>query len=714
MTNNSNPLNGYRFDTREKGIETRGEQFAKLVNGSTASNQKADAKQDKEIKKVANDLAAFKKNVYTKPQADGKFLTDKSLASYAKKADVYTKAEVDAKIPPEQDLSSYAKIEYVDNQISSLIAGAPGELDTLKEAADAINANIDNINAISAGLDAKANAADVYTKSEVDGLIPDVSEKVDWVESEGGRKHIVLPNHSNLLGTDTDGGTYNLAMVSKWNVADFGTSQLHMNLNSVDGNVTINDDKQIATVDQIPDVIVNFTETGRDETNPNSMMISGTTDLSQSEIAELIAAGKAVYLNVNDSEGNVVKYMSPTGGNTSVTGPGETDDNFLFNFMQDGNNVVFYVNRIASQRNLESTNERVTALENGQYHNVFVNFTETGRETLDNGVVKISGTTDFSETEIAEFISQGLSVYINTNDSDGNVAKYMSAQGGQVSMLEVNDDPEAFLFSFEQNGNDVVFYARGLAKAGESYTKAEVDAMLAEKQAEIDAIIVNFNKLKEIVGDLGGNVEYSVPADGKFSDMIKKSGVVKLTEDTVSGTYTGGITSKNITTLNLGGKTLEFTGATTTNPGIMAKGKQQYTITGGGKIDAGGRIAIEANGEDVVINLGGTMFGRPTYVNDRSGAELIYCYLGTINITEGIFKNNGEDKSCMLNCYDANYRDGKANIIVTGGKFYDFDPANNTAEGPGTSFVPDGYESVPSVVEEDGVEHTVYTVKKIA
>jgi hypothetical protein len=238
------------------------------------------------------------------------------------------------------------------------------------------------------------------------------------------------------------------------------------------------------------------------------LMVSGTTDLSQSEIAEFIAAGKSVYINVNDSEGNVAKYMSPAGGNISMTGPGETSDNFLFDFMQDGNNVVFYANKIASQRNLEATNARVTALENGQYHNVFVNFTETGRETLDNGVVKISGTTDFSETEIAEFISQGLSVYINTNDSDGNVAKYMSAQGGQVSMLEINDDPEAFLFSFEQNGNDVVFYARGLAKAGESYTKAEVDAMLAEKQAEIDEMLVNFNRLKEAVRDLGGDVDW--------------------------------------------------------------------------------------------------------------------------------------------------------------------------------------------------------------
>ena len=91
---------------------------------------------------------------------------------------------------------------------------------------------------------------------------------------------------------------------------------------------------------------------------------------------------------------------------------------------------------------------------------------------------------------------------------------------------------------------------------------------------------------------------------------------------------------------------------------------------------------------------------------------MIYCYLGTINISAGVFKNNGEDKKFLLNCYDANYRAGTAKIIVTGGKFYDFDPGNNAAEGPNTSFLAEGYHSESSTVIEDEVEHTVYTVKK--
>lgn len=239
----------------------------------------------------------------------------------------------------------------------------------------------------------------------------------------------------------------------------------------------------------------------------------------------------------------------------------------------------------------------------------------------------------------------------------------------------------------------------------------------AAQDVRIDSTVSDYKKLKEIVGDLGGDVEYAVPGDAKLTDALRKSGTVKLTEDIESATYAGGLTSKNVTTLNTNGKTLTFTGTTANNPGIMTRGAERLTVVGKGTVDGNGRIAIEANGADSVINLSGStgFFGaEPTYVTDRSGGELIYCYLGTINIYAGVFMNKGADKGFTLNCYDANYRAGKANIVVTGGKFYDFDPADNNAEGNGTSFVPEGYESVHTTEEIDGVTHDVYTVKKSA
>ena len=129
------------------------------------------------------------------------------------------------------DLANYTTKDYVDDKFESLIGGAPETLDTLKEIADALNDNA--------------------TMSDISDAI---SNKVNWTESTPGRNHIVLKNHDSILGTGTDGvSTYNVAMVSKWDVADFGSNQIHMNLNTVD-NVTINDDKVIVTNDQLNDL----------------------------------------------------------------------------------------------------------------------------------------------------------------------------------------------------------------------------------------------------------------------------------------------------------------------------------------------------------------------------------------------------------------------------------------------------------------------------
>lgn len=259
---------------------------------------------------------------------------------------------------------------------------------------------------------------------------------------------------------------------------------------------------------------------------------------------------------------------------------------------------------------------------------------------------------------------------------------------------------------------DLEVAVSGKADANTVYTQEEVDALIAEKEAEITQIKKDYNNLKEIVGEIGGNVEWGVPADGTFNNMMKKSGIVKLGEDTTTSTYAGGVTSKNKTTLHLNGKNLTFSGATKTNPAIMTRGKQELTIIGKGTFDADGRTAIEAASVDTVINLSGTtglFAAEPTYVTDKMEGELIYCYLGTINIYAGVFKNNGADKTFLLNCYDANYSAGTAKIVVYGGKFYDFDPSNAMSEpGAPISYLADGYHVETST---DG-ESTVYTVKK--
>lgn len=88
----------------------------------------------------------------------------------------------------------------------------------------------------------------------------------------------------------------------------------------------------------------------------------------------------------------------------------------------------------------------------------------------------------------------------------------------------------------------------------------------------------------------------------------------------------------------------------------------------------------------------------------------VYVMQGTANIKGGHYSimqlsepANGGDERFTLNCLDENYTANprKANIVVTGGSFVNFNPANNLAEGENTNFVSAGYE-IRSTTPVDG------------
>ena len=88
----------------------------------------------------------------------------------------------------------------------------------------------------------------------------------------------------------------------------------------------------------------------------------------------------------------------------------------------------------------------------------------------------------------------------------------------------------------------------------------------------------------------------------------------------------------------------------------------------------------------------------------------VYVEEGTAEIKGGTFevqqKYPDADKAdeFVLNCYDANRRNGTAKIIVTGGTFIGFNPGDCKAEGNGTNFVAPGYASVCESKTADGRE----------
>lgn len=87
-------------------------------------------------------------------------------------------------------------------------------------------------------------------------IAPDLSDYVKYQEFVAGasdkqRKTIQLANADSISGISTTGDGANLIMLSQWDKVDIGSNKYQMNLNSPDGVVQINDEKVVATTDQV-------------------------------------------------------------------------------------------------------------------------------------------------------------------------------------------------------------------------------------------------------------------------------------------------------------------------------------------------------------------------------------------------------------------------------------------------------------------------------
>ena len=138
---------------------------------------------------------------------------------------------------------------------------------------------------------------------------------------------------------------------------------------------------------------------------------------------------------------------------------------------------------------------------------------------------------------------------------------------------------------------------------------------------------------------------------------------------------------------------------------VRADGEDVEVTINGGYYDAGSgslyNIAVWAhNGSKVTINAGEFITGDD--VNGEAN-HCVYAAGGsTIEITGGLFKSTGKT-DWLLNCQDNN-----GTIVITGGTFVGFNPADCISEGEHTSFVAEGYEV--TVEEIDSVNY--YTVVK--
>lgn len=128
-------------------------------------------------------------------------------------------------------------------------------------------------------------------------------------------------------------------------------------------------------------------------------------------------------------------------------------------------------------------------------------------------------------------------------------------------------------------------------------------------------------------------------------------------------------------------------------------------LDGGNGCDGNYAIKI-VNG---TVNIyGGYFHSAPKTEGDAT--EVIYleagrAYTCNLNIYDGVFESGGDPKY-LINCRDA--YSFKCHIQIKGGTFVGFNPANNTAEGANTNWVPDGYVSTQTTYNGK----TAWEVKK--
>ena len=162
-------------------------------------------------------------------------------------------------------LGNYLTREEFDN----LVKDAPEALDTLKEIADKLADNDDvaaalttQISDLSEKVDeevSRSTIEDEEAKARLQTLETGLSELKEKAvlyddvatEENPGRKAIILENHDTIVGKGTDGASYNLVMLSKWNKADFGSASVEINLNGSAERPTYNDDEEIALMKDI-------------------------------------------------------------------------------------------------------------------------------------------------------------------------------------------------------------------------------------------------------------------------------------------------------------------------------------------------------------------------------------------------------------------------------------------------------------------------------
>lgn len=387
----------------------------------------------------------------------------------------------------------------------------------------------------------------------------------------------------------------------------------------------------------------------------------------------LVATGGSAKL-VDDIE---INYPLVLSGNTdvvidlnghSIVNKTQVNGNYTVVFNVTGNSHLT-INGEGEVKALEETSDvdgyrmavwayddAVVDINGGYFYNKQLN-PETSNliYVMDRAVVNVAG----GKFETAMLNAQGTSLLLNMQDASRATAK-INITGGQF----VDFDPADCV----SEGPHTNFVADGYVsvKNGNVWT-----VLPGVNDAAALKSVFNEGGVVALANDLVLDRTLSVPA-GKEVVIDLNGKTIRNTADLwdVPDKY-----ANNWSLLSVKGGTLTIKGAGT----LQAKENDCYAVD----VQDGGTVVIEDG----------------TYVGN---IHAVYVQKGTAEIRGGkysiqqTYPEAAKAYGFVLNCYDENRKNGTAKILVSGGEFVKFNPADCVAEGAGTNFVIAGYKSVAS------------------
>ncbi|MDD7573988.1 MAG: type II secretion system protein [Eubacteriales bacterium] len=236
-------------------------------------------------------------------------------------------------------------------------------------------------------------------------------------------------------------------------------------------------------------------------------------------------------------------------------------------------------------------------------------------------------------------------------------------------------------------------------------------------KAEETAVFANYDIVSltqnVTVVKTADNLKMAIEGGGYV--IIKENvDVAPIVSDKTVNTLVPQTTIQKDTTMDLSGKKIGIyveDGAADpfgkASPVIITVNSGTLTINGDGEIncEAGNNqvYGINVLGGKVVVNSG-KFYGAMTAIQVQKGE---------LEINGGFFDMAPTCKAqvpqyakYVVNCIDANYKNGTAKITIRGGTFVNFDPSADP-EGAGTSYVANGYKVLSETQANGDVWYTV-------